>query len=326
MLRIVVTCLVVLISVVTSARPPVQQAKVSADIEDLLWWLPPDTETVQVTQTPANPRGPLFDAIQQTRGDIVDGDESYSETLTQHLKGLRIKATVEGSREFRPPSGLGGMLYEGALIIRFDKPLGESGTRLMADLGRRALKVDHFDGLAVMEFRDKLENDVWTSCITMPRADLLVIATNRPYLEELLRRRKARVVPRALPDDLPEWQQVNVLTPYWALRHYRRDAADDPTSPFARRNVMGGIDNNAQGVTAHVSADGRTIVAHYLSSGAAAEQVARRIWDHPGDGVSPVFQRVSGNAVEVRFVAKDEEDLAMFFFFLCAALGHATYL
>ena len=110
------------------------------------------------------------------------------------------------------------------------------------------------------------------------------------------------------------------------MRHYRRDAAEDPTSPFARRNIIGGVDDHATGVTAHVNADGRTIVAHYLSSSRTAEETARRIWDHPGDGVSPAFQRVGSNAVEVRFVARDTEDVAMFFFYLQAALGHATYL
>ena len=326
MVRILTTGLLVLISGVAATRAQPQQPRVSVDIEELLWWLPPDTETVQVTQTPASPRGPLFDGIEHARGEIGGGDESFSDTLTQHLKGRRVKATVDGSRRFTPPSGLGGMLYEGAMIVRFEKPLGETGTRLMADLGKRALKVDHFDGLEIVEFRDKLESDTWTTYIAIPSADLLVIATNRAYIEELLRRRKTRTGLRALPEDLPEWQWVDVTAPYWALRHYRRDAANDPTSPFARRNVVNGFDNAALGVTAHVNSDGRTIVAHYLSQAGTAEQIARRIWNHPGDGVSPAFRRVGSNAIEVRSVAKDEEDLSMFFFYLMAALGHATYL
>jgi hypothetical protein len=67
-------------------------------------------------------------------------------------------------------------------------------------------------------------------------------------------------------------------------------------------------------------------MAHYLSRGATAEQTARRIWHHPGDGVSPAFRAVGSDAVEVRFVAKDEEELSMFFYYLMAALGHATYV
>jgi hypothetical protein len=315
--RAVTTGFLVLIIAAPGIRVESQKRQVSADIEELLWWLPPDTETLQVTQTPPRPHGPLFDGMEHARGEFVGGDESWSGILTQHLKGARIDATLEGSRHFRPPSGLGAMLYEGALIMRFAKPLGETGTRLMADLGKRALKVDQFDGLEILEFRDRLENDIWTSCITIPRADVLVIATNRGYLEELLRRRKTRTGVRALPEQLQEWQWIDVTAPFWALRHYRRDAPDD---------VLDGFDTAAVGVTAHVNSDGRTIVAHYLSHAATAEQMSKRIWHHPGDGVSPEFRRVGSSAIEVRFVAKDEEDLSMFFFYLLAALGHATYL
>jgi hypothetical protein len=324
--RVVTTGVLVMIMWVPGIGIQSQKSQVSADVDDLLWWLPPDTETVQVTQTPANPRGPLFEVMKLAQGEFVGGDTSWAGTLEQHLKGVRIDATVDGSRHFTPPSGLGEMRYEGATISRFAKPLGETGKRLMADLGKRAVKVDQFDGLQLLEFRDKLESDTWTFWITIPRTDVLVIATNRAYVEELLRRRTARTGKRALPEDLPEWQSIDVAAPFWALRHYRRDAPDDPTSPFGRTNMLDGIDTAAVGVTAHVNADGRTIVARYLSRGATAEQIARRIWHHPGDGVSPEFRRLSGDIVEIRFVAQDEEQLSMFFFYLMAALGHATYV
>jgi hypothetical protein len=326
MYRIVTTGLLVLLVGVPGIRSQSQTSRVSADIEELLWWLPPDTETVEVTQTPTNPRGPLFEAMKLARGEFAGGDTSWAGSLAEHLKGTRINATVDGSRRFAPPSGFGEMLYEGATIIRFAKPLAETGRQLTADLTTRAAKVDQFDGLQMLEFRDKIESDTWRFWITIPRADVLVIATNRAYVEELVRRRGARTGRRAFPEDLPEWQSIDVTAPFWALRHYRRDAPDDSTSPFGPTNMLAGFDTGAIGVTAHVKADGRTIVAHYLSSGATAEQIARRIWHHPGDGVSPEFRRVGGDVVEIRFVAQDEEQLSMFFFHLMAALGHAVYV
>ena len=206
------------------------------------------------------------------------------------------------------------------------KPLGEAANRLMADLQKTALHVDQLDGLKVVEFRDKLESDTWASYIAIPRADVLVIATDRLYLEELLRRRKSRTGSRAFPKESPEWAWVDVSAPFWVLRHYGRDAPDDPTSPFGRKSIADAFDTAAVGVAAHVRADGRTIVAHYLSHASDAEQIARRIWSHPGDGVSPALRRVGPDVIEVRFVAKDEEELSMFFFYLMAALGHATYV
>jgi hypothetical protein len=205
------------------------------------------------------------------------------------------------------------MRHEGALLVLFDKPLGEAGHRLMADLQKTALRVDQFEGLTIVEFRDKLEDDTWASYIAIPRADVLVIATDRVFLEESLRRRKARIGSRAFPKDLVEWAWVDASAPFWALRHYRRDAPDDPTSPFGRNNAADAFDAAAVGVTAHVKADGRTVEAHYLSHATAAEQIAKRIWSHPGDGVSPALRRVGPDVIEVRFVAKNEEHLSMFF-------------
>jgi hypothetical protein len=324
MLRVLTTCLLVLMSGVAGTRAQPRQPAIPADVEELLWWLPLDTETIQVTQTPAKPRGPLFADVQPD--EIVAEDLSYADILTQHLEGTRIKATLEGSRHFRPPAALGEMPYEGAALVRFETPLGERGPRLMADLRKRARKVDQFDGLEIVEFSDTVESDVLTSSIAIPGPDLLVIATNRAYLEELLRRRKTRAQARALPGDLPEWRWVDVTAPFWALRHYRHDAPGDPTSPFAQPNELGVFDPAALGVTAYGREDGRTVVAHYLSRAANAEQLARRIWNHPDDGVAPAFRRAGVNAIEIRFVAKDEDDLSMFFFYLTAALGHATYV
>src|SRR5262245_52476665 len=99
MRRIVTIGALVLVSGLTGSAPEAQSRRVSSDIEELLWWLPSDTETVQVTQTPANPRGPLFEAMELVGGEIpLSEDIAYSETLARHLKGARIKTTVEGSR------------------------------------------------------------------------------------------------------------------------------------------------------------------------------------------------------------------------------------
>lgn len=326
MLRVLAAVLLILITGVSTVRPQAP-ARVSADVEDLLWWLPPDTETLQVTQTPAEPQGPLFEAMEHARGEIGSGDVAYAETLARHLRSARIKATVDGSRHFRSPSGLGEMPYDGALIFLFETPLGTAGSRLTTDLEKSALKVEEIEGVKVVEFRDRLESDVWASYISIPRADVLVIASDRAYLEELLRRRGVRAGARAFPSELPEWGWVNTSAPFWAVRHYRRgEATEDPTSPFSKTRRGEGFDAAAVGVTAHASSDGRTIVTHYLSRAVNAEQIARRIWHHPGDGVTPAFRRVSNEAIEVRFSAKDEEDLSMFFFYLMGALGHATYL
>ena len=310
-----------------SAAQTPPAGKIPSAVEELLWWLPPDTETVQVTQTPDKPaHGPLFDGMEFVRGEIGIGDVSYADILVQHLRTARIKATVDGARRFRPPSGLGSTLYEGALIILFERPLPD-GRALIAALVKNAVKVEEIQGVTTVEFRDTLESDMWTSFIATPRPDVLVVAYDRHYLDELLRRRRTRTGARALPNNLPEWRWVDPNAPFWALRHFRRDGAGaDPTSPFAKDRSFSLFDPDAIGVTTHATSDGDTIIAHYVSAAKNAEEIARRMWHRPGDGVTPVFHRVSDDAVEARFNARDEEHLSMFLFYLLASLGHATYV
>jgi hypothetical protein len=85
---------------------------------------------------------------------------------------------------------------------------------LITDLGKIALKVDEIEGVRVAEFHDTLESDVWTAYITIPRADVLVVAWNRVYLDQLLRRRGARAGARALPRGLPEWAWLDPSAPF----------------------------------------------------------------------------------------------------------------
>jgi hypothetical protein len=305
----------------------VPAAKPTAAVEELLWWLPTDTETVRVTQIRTGARGPLFEALEMADGKVEFGDVAYASVVNRYLKAARLIANVDGSRRFVAPSGLGEMPSEGAMILFFEKPLGASGNGMMAELEKTAETVEQIAGLKVVLFRDKLEDDILSSYITIPRADILVIATNRGYLEEMLGRRQARAGARALPPDLPEWRWVDASAPFWALRHYRRDnPGKDPTSPFRTDRSGNAFDADAIGVAAHASADGTTMTVHYLSKSPQAERLARRVFNHPGDDVSPTFKRASGDAIEVRLVVKDEEHFAMFYFYLLAALGHAIYL
>jgi hypothetical protein len=157
--RIVQTIALVVLAGHSSISLRASQAPVElyATVDELIWWLPADTETAQVTQTPAQPRGPLFDAMETARGEIAFGDVAYAGTIARHLNTARAKATVEGSRRFLPPSGLGQMRHDGALIILFDKPLGAAGAALVADLEKIALKIEQLEGLQVVEFRGEME-------------------------------------------------------------------------------------------------------------------------------------------------------------------------
>ena len=99
MLRVLTTCLLVLMTGVAGTRAQPRQPAIPADVEELLWWLPPDTETIEVTQTPANPRGPLF--ADMGPDEIVAEELPYAGILTQHRGNPQ--GDLEGSGHFRPP-------------------------------------------------------------------------------------------------------------------------------------------------------------------------------------------------------------------------------
>jgi hypothetical protein len=98
----------------------------SSDLEQVMSWLPPDTETITVA------RGP-FVLASSTQGENDTQDRAISDKdlaqnfeelplalfqlknglLAKRLEGKRIILALEGARHFRPPAGLGEMPYEG---------------------------------------------------------------------------------------------------------------------------------------------------------------------------------------------------------------------
>ena len=298
----------------------------SSRVAQLLSWLPADTETVIVTQTPARPRtGPLFDVMRL--GELSFGNTKTADAAKNLLRGFSVEITVEGSRHFLPPSGLGEMRYEGATLFVLNKPLGPQAEALMAVLKRAADGVLSVEGVDVLQTRETFENDVWTFYTAIAGSDAVIVATDRAYLSEVLRRRAARGGLRALPANLTEWRWVDVTAPYWAVRHYRRDRPnEDPTSTFVRDGAAGVFDDGAIGVAAYATADGRTAVVRYLTRSPDGEAIAARMWKHPDDGVDPVIRTLENGVIEARFTARDADHLKTFFFYLFAALGHAIYV
>ena len=70
--------------------------------------------------------------------------------------------------------------------------------------------------------------------------DTVLCANGHRFLEEVLKRADATPASRALPDDLPEWKQVDFKAPVWMVRHIPDDAGK----------------NRAVGVTAAFTKDG----------------------------------------------------------------------
>ncbi len=137
--------------------------------EQLLWWLPEDTETIIVAPQqfqvhtsklesnapkdlpnamiadPAKPAddpaktNPMMGANAPTKleeivqglvsGGIIGGDKG----INLDLSGLKIQCAVEGSRCFTPPKKFGMMLYHGCQILKFDAAANASVQKAFED-------------------------------------------------------------------------------------------------------------------------------------------------------------------------------------------------
>src|SRR5215475_12334743 len=211
----------------------------SVDLQEVLSWLPADTETITVA------RGP-FDLNSKTAQSRLaeDEDEKRPVTATElaepfqtlplssfgfkgglllpRLKDKRVSLAIEGARHFRPPSGLGEMPFEGCSIALFVDDLNDSVASFTKAHRKSILRVEQIAGEQIAVFREKLENDMWTAYLAIPDSRTVIVATNRDYLSEVLARLQGKKGIRALPNDLPEWKYINTDFQFWGLRHFDR--------------------------------------------------------------------------------------------------------
>jgi len=128
---------------------------------------------------------------------------------------------------FRIP-GIGSLLISS--ILANDTPVIMAVTFVFACL------VILFNLPTSSVFEQKLENDLWTIYVSFPQNNVVLVATNRSFLQEVLVRMRGKEGQRALPDSLPEWKYVNRNSQFWGIRHFDRTQAKmDPSSPFRER-------------------------------------------------------------------------------------------
>ena len=237
------------------AAPRQKPEKSPLDVDTVLWWLPGDTETVFVAQGPFRmmPRDPRLQParslqmiLQATNLSALAGSEENRRF--KQVLGRTVLLAVEGSRRFRPPSRLGSTLFEGCEIVQFKDEPGDNGNRLKQSFERSAKRKETLNGVQVFVYEEMLEQDLWTTFVASPKANLFLAATNESYLTEVLGRMSHRAETRALPDSLPEWKYVDRTAPFWAVRHFDpKGASQDPTSPFGGRKAANVPDDQALG-------------------------------------------------------------------------------
>ncbi len=309
-------------------------------IGQMLAWFPADTETVTVVTGPL----PLPKLEKDSNGALSMAKSEHEVRdkfmqfpllpllgLSKNFQDEPMLAAIEGSRDFLPPSGLGMMRYQGAVIAVFAGDIKDRANAYLKDSTPKILRTEQIEGHQVAVFEDKSEQDVWTTYVAFPKPNLAVAANNEDYLREVLARIDGKAGERALPDTLPEWKHVDIHAQFWAVRHYRKSGAQtDPTSPFCACAAMN-ADDQAIGLT--FSFDPRKSNAATITYLSGNENGLRSFQEKYFRERSPAatqmhaqYREVDAAAIEGSYDVDQIESADYFLFVLEALLGHAIYV
>ena len=305
-------------------------------LDEVLWWLPEDTELVASIQS--NDAKTIFKTSIAGVGLGGAGRGQFVEQLAR----IPVARIVEGSRKFRDTGGFGLMPFEGCSIIDLQSDLPKDHA-LLQWLAKNARRTETIAGYKTFIFNEKLEQDQWNFLIVHLRPNVLLCATNQNYLESVLRRRlrnadEREKTVRALPATLPEWKYVDTKSTDWAVRHFRKDQARfDPTSPFYKHTFL--PDNDAIGITYSLNTKQNVAAVHYLTSPRNTASMAKeykQFWASLIDGMGGVSDSAGKWRPEIAtqpngvikmafsFIQPELTDtVGMFSLGLLALMGHA---
>ena len=317
------------------------------NLNQVLNWLPADTETVLGANGPFawDPKTlsnapPSQDHL--TTAELEMQSRMFPLTLLnfknggvgEFIRGKTVSLAIEGSRRFRPPSGLGLMRYEGCLVIVFIPTVSLDGAAFMRAAANSAVRFEEHNGTRVAVFAEKSEDDTWNTFVGFPRSNVAVVATNLDYLVALLDRMRGTPGTRALPQNLSEWKHVNNNAPVWGVRHYLKQGAElDPSSPLLGQNAANVPDANAVGVTfSFAPAAERTATVDYLSTNPDVRRILSGylMMEDAATAAPREFQmrlrQPAAGVLEASINLSATEAIQRLLFGLMAMVGHAIYL
>ena len=333
MLRtIMISLLMVTLCAEYSARRG--QSAASDTLESVLWWFPENTETIMVARGPftildsdTNEASDLKHVLEQRAYGILS--VTHKGQFLKPLLGQTLLLSVEASRKFRPPASLGSMKYEGCDVLVFGQGFAAVRSSFIKLLETQAKGIQKIAGHQVMIFEQRLEDNLWKVFIVSPKPDLVLCATDQSYLTEVLNRMGSKASNRALPENLPEWKQIDTTASFWAIRHYdRENAAKDTTSPVSGEQAAANVpDKQAIGITftynPNVKNEARI---KYLSANTEAVNLVKKYWDEGPDKLNANISQSVAGVVGIVINPETPDVFPIFLLKLLAAFGHAIYM
>ena len=230
------------------------------EVHEVVGWLPEDTEMVSCIEGPWPLEPKHIDGTSSLAHYLEAGPTAFPQfdpELRKKLEGRQVLLSVEARRKL-----IKRMPFQGASIIVFDKGLGWAGFS-------QAARISDLP-------------------IAIPRANVLIVATDRQYLEEVLNRIERTSAGRRLPDFFDDSLRRLQGARFWAAR--RCDAASEAI----------GADPEARGI--HFRYDpGRSPIARltYFSTNSEALLIASEFWSRLQEGRPPEVKRLSPGELEM---------------------------
>jgi hypothetical protein len=334
------------------AQPP------SPVVEQALSWLPADTESVVAANGPfpfpnlqpdddddrdnasgAQPAAPVSevaeirDRFRSLPLSLFGIFGSKKSPLGPTSFRANVLLAIEGARHFGPPHGLGIGLYQGCDVAIFDHDITADTDAILKSAAKKILKTEKIEGHQVTVFREKLEEDTWTSYVTFPKPNLAIVATNQAYLREVLLRIDGKTGLRALPPTLPEWKYADTHAEFWTLRHFDREGMKtDPSSPFWGENSQTVADKQAIGFTFKFGpATSKTASFVYLSDDKEVRPAVEKFFSafSTETGAREMnfrYQTLAPGVIEASEDLDHYESATLCMLVLLALVGHPVYL
>ena len=315
-----------------------------ADIESILSWLPADTQTLKVANGPFVFRLPVFpdpsaDTHKQqlSSNDLEDRFQAlttpeFIETFGSILQSQTVMLAVGVARRFRPPTSLGGYLYQGCSVAVMENDQTDRFNRFVdASVRESGWKIEEIDHCRVAVVQKILESDTWSFFVANPRPSVVIVATDREYLKTVLTRMSGGGARLAFPDALMEWKHVNRKVRFWGMRHYDRIYdAGDRTSPLAEHPILE-RDDQAIGVAYECSPEKKAATITYVSGNPTA---SRKPWFQKdpvdtkalNEWLEIKCRAIEPNVDEMSFTLSRRHAVDVFMLIFCTALGHGLII
>lgn len=230
-------------------------------IQSVLSWLPSDTESISVLRAPitydldsSQPVDPesvyqspfVYSLMINAERDPIDGGIRVPLSdvlLAVQCAGRWNTGAANDNAVSRPLAYILFLKQDETRDAKVQRALRLHPHRKYSDAGYT---------VSELSLQDEEDKDHPPSIIykCLPQSGVIVEANDSKFLHTILAQMSTGSKQmRALPDNLPEWKQVNTQAPYWGVRHFQKN---DPTSPFGDPAIIGAFfqhDDQAKGIT-----------------------------------------------------------------------------